>query len=108
MKKSVLLSPLAKRQLKQMGGNIKSARLRRDLSLRAVAQRAGFALNTVVAIEKGAPGVSIGAVANVLHALGLADQIGILAQDDTLGRKLQDLELTKPKRSISRKKTQPV
>ncbi|PWU12473.1 MAG: transcriptional regulator [Bdellovibrio sp.] len=94
MKKTVILSPLAKRQLKKMGDNIKMARLRRDLSLRAVAQRAGIALNTLVAIEKGTAGVSVGAIANVLHSLGLADHLELLAQNDVLGRKLQDLELT--------------
>ena len=77
-----------------LGGNIKMARLRRDLSLRAVAQRAGISLNTVVSIEKGEPGVSIGAIANVLHTLNLAEDIELIAKDDALGRKLQDLELS--------------
>mgnify|MGYP002081778694 CR=1 FL=1 len=101
MKKAVLSSPLAKRQLRQMGDNIKNARLRRKLSLRAIAQRAGISLNTLVTLEKGAPGVSIGAIANVLHALGLAEHISLLGQNDALGRKLQDLELLS-KRKASR------
>ncbi len=103
MKKSVAISPLARRQLKQMGDNIKIARLRRKLSMRSIAQRAGLAVNTVVAIENGLRGVSIGAIANVLHSLGLADQIGAIAQNDTLGRQLQDLELNKPKRRTPKK-----
>jgi transcriptional regulator with XRE-family HTH domain len=99
MKKSVPASPLAKRQLIKLGGNIKMARLRRELSLRAVAQRAGISLNTVVAIESGTPGVSIGAVINVLHSLGLAEDISLVAKDDVLGRKLQDLGLETRKRA---------
>lgn len=107
MKKSVSISPLAKRHLKQMGDNIKMARLRRNLSIRAIAQRAGLSPNTVVTLEKGGPGVSIGAIANVLHSLGLADQIGLIGQNDILGRKLQDLELTTPKKRVQ-KKIKPV
>lgn len=44
---------------------------------------------------KGTPGVSIGALLNVLRVLGLQDDFVNLAADDELGRKLQDLELLK-------------
>jgi transcriptional regulator with XRE-family HTH domain len=106
MKKSVMASPMAKRQLAKLGDNIKMARLRRKLSLRAVAQRAGISLNTVVAIESGEPGVSIGAVANVLHCLSLAEDISKIALDDELGRKLQDLELEPKKRAPKKTKAE--
>ncbi len=106
MKKTVLASPLAKRLLSKLGHNIKLARLRRRLSLRAVAQRAGISLNTVVAIENGKPGVSIGAIANVLHSLNLAEDISMVAKDDELGRKLQDLELEPRKRAPKKAKIQ--
>ena len=104
MKKAAPLSPLARRQIQKLGDNIKMARLRRSLSLRAVAQRAGISLNTVVAIEKAESGVSIGAVANVLHCLGLAEDLSLVAKDDQLGRKLQDLELTPKLRSPKKTK----
>lgn len=102
MKKLNAFSPLTKRLLIQMGENIKMARLRRDLSLKAVAERAGLALNTVVAIEKGSPGSSIGAIANVLQSLSLAEDISFIAKDDLLGRRLQDLKIN-PKRRASKK-----
>jgi len=102
MKKAVMASPLAKRQLSKLGDNIKMARLRRNLSLRAVSQRAGISLNTVVAIENGESGVGIGAIVNVLHCLSLAEDISKVALDDVLGRKLQDLEL-KPKKRAPKK-----
>ena len=104
MKKKVMASPKAKRQLLKLGDNIKMARLRRKLSLRAVAQRAGISLNTVVAIENGESGVSIGAIVNVLHCLGLAEDISLIAKDDLLGRKLQDLALEPKKRSPKKTK----
>jgi hypothetical protein len=44
-------------------------------------------------VEKGNPGVSIGAYFNVLRTLGLQDDFLKLAADDELGRKLQDLKL---------------
>lgn len=99
MKKAVTASPMAKRLLAKLGDNIKMARLRRNLSLRAVAQRAGISVNTVVAIENGEPGVSIGAIANVLHCLSLVEDISKVALDDELGRKLQDLQLEPRKRA---------
>lgn len=102
MKKLHIASPLTKRLLTDLGENVKMARLRRNLSLRAVAERAGLALNTVVAIEKGSAGVSIGAIANVLQSLNLAQDISFIAKDDVLGRKLQDLKL-QPKKRASKK-----
>jgi transcriptional regulator with XRE-family HTH domain len=107
MKKNVSISPLAKRQLRQMGENIKMARLRRSLSIRDIAQRAGLSPTTVVSLEKGATGVGVGAVANVLHALGLAEHIGLLGQNDELGRKLLDLEMVPKKRTPKGPKIKP-
>jgi transcriptional regulator with XRE-family HTH domain len=99
MKKKVMPSPLTKRLLAVLGENIRMARLRRRLSMRMVAERAGISLNTMVSIEKGASGSSIGAITNVLHALGLAEDISLIAKDDVLGRKLQDLKLMPKKRA---------
>lgn len=106
MKKAVNTSPKAKRQLLKLGDNIKMARLRRNLSLRAVAQRAGISLNTVVAIEHGESGVGIGAIVNVLHCLNLVEDISKVALDDELGRKLQDLKLEPRKRAPKKAKSQ--
>ena len=105
MNRTITSSPMAKRQLTALADNIKMARLRRKLSQRAVAQRAGISLNTVVAIENGESGVSIGAVVNVLHCLGLAEDISKVALDDVLGRKLQDLELQPKKRAPKKTKS---
>ena len=85
--------------LSQMGEQIKLARLRRKLKTTIVAQRANISRSTLSKIEKGDPTVSMGAYANVLHALNYMDEdLLLIAKDDELGRTLQDLELITPKR----------
>ena len=81
--------------LEHMGENIKLARKRRKLTATQVAERAGIVRSTLYLIEKGNPGVAIGAYFNVLRVLGLQDDFLKLGADDTFGRKLQDLELLK-------------
>ncbi len=98
-KKSVVLLPETINILEQMGLQIKYARLRRKLSSELVAERAGISRATLCAIEKGAPSVAVGCYASVLHALNYMDKdLLLVAKDDELGRKLQDLELPIGKR----------
>jgi len=96
---SVVLLPETENILAQMGEQIKLARLRRRISATLVAERAGISRATLVAIEKGAPSVAIGCYAAVLHALNYMDKdLLLVAKDDELGRKLQDLGLMVNKR----------
>ena len=90
--------PAVTRLLSQLGHNIRLARQRRELQAGLVADRAGMSRPTLRAIERGDPGVTLGAVANVLHALGLANDLAIVARDDELGRKLEDAQLETKKR----------
>ena len=76
-----------------MGAQIKLARLRRNLSIAQIAERATCSPLTVNRIEKGSPTVSMGIYARVLYALQLDDDLLLLAKEDTLGRTLQDLGL---------------
>ena len=99
-KKAVVLLPKTKTILEQMGEQIKLARLRRDISSELVAERAGICRATLWKVEKGSPSVSIGTYAAVLHALnGMDPDLLLVAKDDELGRKLQDLKLTTRKRA---------
>lgn len=103
-KKSVVLMPKTLEILKTMGEQIKLARLRRRLPADLVAERAGISRATLWSIEKGAPSVSIGMYAAVLHSLNNMDSDLLkIAKDDELGRKLQDLELLTPKRALKRR-----
>lgn len=93
-KKAVALVPETERILAEMGEQIKTARLRRNLATELVAERAGISRATLWAVEKGSPTVAIGTYAAVLHALGGMDQdLRLVAKDDEFGRKLQDLNL---------------
>lgn len=76
-----------------MGEQIELARLRRNLSIAQIAERATCSPLTVNRIEKGSPTVSMGIYARVLYALQLDDDLLLLAKEDTLGRTLQDLGL---------------
>ena len=81
--------------LEKMGENIKLARKRRKLTTVQVAERANISRSTLYLIESGNPSVAMGGYFNVLRVLGLQDDFLKLADDDTLGRKLQDIELLK-------------
>lgn len=103
-KQETIVLPKTQEILGVMGEQIKKARLRRRLSTYLVAERAGISRATLNAIEQGKSSVSIGAYASVLHALNGMDQdLLLVAKDDELGRKLQDLELTVRKRAPKNK-----
>ncbi|MFI3269144.1 MAG: helix-turn-helix transcriptional regulator [Rikenellaceae bacterium] len=87
------LLPSQQRTLTALGENIKLARLRRDLSAEQVAERAGIGRSTLVKVEKGDGGVAVGIYLKVLFSLGLDKDLLKVAEDDTLGRKLQDAKL---------------
>ena len=82
-----------------VGEQIRLARLRRNLSIAQIADRATCSSLTVMRIEKGAPTVSIGIYLRVLFALQLEDDILCLAKEDKLGRMLQDLSLKRRQRA---------
>ena len=76
-----------------VGEQIKLARLRRNLSVAQVAERATCSPLTVSRIEKGTPTVAIGIY------LRLDDDILLLAKEDAMGKALQDLNLKKRERA---------
>ena len=91
------------RQLKErlaiVGEQFRLARLRRNLTIEQVAERAQCSRLTVSKLEKGLPTVSLGVVLRVLYALQLDEDILHLAEDDKLGHIIQDVTLKNRKRA---------
>ena len=105
MSKATIANNLPRRaaqNLQIVGEQIRLARLRRDLSIAQIAERAMCTELTVMRVEKGTPTVSMGIYLRVLFALGLDESILYLAKDDEMGRTLQDLDL-KHRQRASRK-----
>ena len=83
----------AAQNLQIVGEQIRLARLRRDLSIAQIAERAMCNVISVMRVEKGSPTVSMGIYLRILFALGMDDSILFLAKEDEMGRTLQDLDL---------------
>jgi transcriptional regulator with XRE-family HTH domain len=102
--KANVLLPTASKILAQLGEDIKLARLIRRLSTEQVAERAGISRSTLWLIEKGTSSVAMGTYLQVLFVMGLEKNFLNIANDDVLGRKLQDADLLVKKRATKKTK----
>ena len=99
-KRTANVLPQTLKILKEMGEQIKLARLRRNLSMEFVCERADISRVTLTKIEKGDPSVAMGFYAVALHALqGMDKDLLLVAKDDVYGRELQDLKIKSKKRA---------
>ena len=80
-------SGFTQRALRVLGSLLKTARRDRTLSQTDIAERAGVTRQTIIAIEKGDPKVSVGTVFEVAHLLG----IPLLSKDDEILSKWQSI-----------------
>ena len=101
-----VLLPKHDRLLTTVGDQLRLARLRRRLTAAQVAERANMSRSTLYLLEKGDAGASLGNLLRVLAVLGLENHLLQLGADDTLGRKLQDAGLKRP-RSRAPKRSKP-
>ena len=101
-KKTVNLLPRLEKTLRGLGENIRLARLRRHVTAKLEAERAGISIATLAKIEAGSPTVAIGNYMQVLMTLGLDGDMEKVALDDELGRKMQDAGLAVRKRAPRR------
>lgn len=96
-KKTAPLLPVTELRLQQLGQRLRLARLRRRLTAKQVAERAGMTPVTLRSLERGGSGVTMGAYLAVMQVLGADGDLDLLLKDDPLGRDLQDAAL--PRRS---------
>jgi transcriptional regulator with XRE-family HTH domain len=68
--------------LKTLGANLRTARLRRNLSIEDIAEKIGVGRHVVADAEKGKPSTGIAIYAGLLWALGLAEQLARVADPD--------------------------
>lgn len=94
-------SPKSRSALKQLGNDLRSARLRRGISVADLAVRAGTSASTVTRLEKGDSGVGIGTLSDVLVVFGLIERLADLidARKDELGMALDAERLPRRGRS---------
>jgi transcriptional regulator with XRE-family HTH domain len=95
-RKTATLLPATDELLRQFGERLRLARLRRRLSAKQVAERAGMNPMTLRSLERGGSGVTIGAYLAVMQVLGIEKELELLAQADPVGHSLQDALLMKP------------
>src|SRR5262252_6085228 len=67
------------RTLKKLGADLKTARLRRNLTGEEVAQKIGTSRFTVADAEKGKPSTSVAVYTALLWTYGLLDRVADLA-----------------------------
>lgn len=92
-KKTAPLLPVSVELLEQFGNRLRTARLRRELSAKQVAERAGMAPMTLRSVERGGVGVTMGAYLAVMQVLGIEKDLDLLGKTDPAGRQLQDARL---------------
>ncbi|HSI57754.1 MAG TPA: helix-turn-helix domain-containing protein [Ideonella sp.] len=92
--KAPVIFPSERRLLADLGERLRLARLRRKLTTTTVAQRAGISRTTLYKVEGGDGAVTLGSYLRVMAVLGLEGDFALLAADDAVGRRLQDLALT--------------
>jgi DNA-binding XRE family transcriptional regulator len=81
--KMATLAPMAVTSaVLRLGENVRLARVRRSLSQAELAHACGITRKTLYALEKGAPGTTIGTAFTVLWKLGLLDTAPALADPE--------------------------
>lgn len=65
--------------LKRLGTNLRTARLARNLSIEAAAQKIGVGYRAVASAEAGKPSTSVGVYLGLMWAYGLLSQVHELA-----------------------------
>ena len=92
--------PAARRQVAALGGRLRAARLRREMTQAELAERIGVTTPTLLKLESGNPSTSVATLLRALQVLGFGADIDALAAHDPIGHALQD---SKRQRARSRR-----
>lgn len=93
------LFPQTQRHAEALGERLRLARRRRRMSLAEMAKRVGVTRDTLSRLERGDLSTSVAVLAQALSVLGMEEDLDLLAADDELGRRLQDVHQPRPRRS---------
>ena len=99
--RSVPTYPRYARLAEGLGERIRTARLRRRLTVTEMAERMGVARPTLNRLERGDLAVGLGVLVRALGVLGLEDDLAKLAAGDELGRRLADASTTTRRRRVA-------
>lgn len=100
--------PAIEKQMTALGQRLREARLRRGISTLLFSERMNVSRDTLNRLEKGDPSIAMGTYVRALRVLGVEKDLDKVAQDDELGRKMQDLKMPvarKPRGSAERSKS---
>lgn len=80
-KNQLLAAPpyLVEQTIKRLGSNLRTARVRRNLTIEEMAQKIGTGSRAIADAEKGKPSTGIVVYAALLWALDLLDQMEVVA-----------------------------
>jgi transcriptional regulator with XRE-family HTH domain len=89
MRTSTVLGLDERESLARLGRTVRLARLRRNLSQDDFASRMGVSRSSVIALEKGAPGIALGILIKALTVLGYTERLGELLANDPVGEEME-------------------
>ena len=94
--------PGAQRRATDLGERLRLARLRRRMTVTEMAARVDASRTTIYHLERGDLSVSLAILVRVLAVLGLEEDLDLIARNDLLGQRLQDLSLRQPRKRSDR------
>lgn len=90
--------PRVQRRAEDLGERLRLARSRRRITATDMSARVGASRDTLHRLEKGDLSIGLSVLVRYLGVLGLEADLDLIARDDELGRRLQDIALSQPAR----------
>ncbi|MBA3296060.1 MAG: helix-turn-helix transcriptional regulator [Acidobacteria bacterium] len=101
-KRTAPIFPRQKQQVETLGQRLALARLRRQIPQIEMAERMGVSRQTLIKLEAGDVSVGLSVLLRALDLLGLGADIERIAAEDDIGRRLEDVRLSRAPRRRTR------